>query len=183
MLHAAGWISDAPSGSGLEVRGVATRPGRPVRRSFRVRRHRLLPFRAPGSWSAGASRHITSCKLAATAIGHARQDDESGLGSGSRCRAGPEGRVHMPRVRVAAVQASYVLMDQQATLDKVAELTAKAAVQGAQLVVFPEVFVPGTPIWIDTDRKSTRLNSSHLGISYAVFCLKKKKQSDTETIV
>src|ERR1035441_8769955 len=25
-----------------------------------------------------------------------------------------------------------------------------------------------------TDRKSTRLNSSHLGISYAVFCLKKK---------
>src|ERR1039458_7717232 len=27
------------------------------------------------------------------------------------------------------------------------------------------------------DRKSTRLNSSHLGISYAVFCLKKKKRS------
>src|SRR5262245_64217891 len=29
----------------------------------------------------------------------------------------------------------------------------------------------------DRDRKSTRLNSSHLGISYAVFCLKKKKKS------
>src|SRR2546426_6630880 len=28
------------------------------------------------------------------------------------------------------------------------------------------------------DRKSTRLNSSHLVISYAVFCLKKKKQQD-----
>src|SRR5258705_8098727 len=28
---------------------------------------------------------------------------------------------------------------------------------------------------LDGDRKSTRLNSSHLGISYAVFCLKKKK--------
>src|SRR5258705_9383670 len=28
---------------------------------------------------------------------------------------------------------------------------------------------------IEQDRKSTRLNSSHLGISYAVFCLKKKK--------
>src|ERR1039458_10487594 len=27
---------------------------------------------------------------------------------------------------------------------------------------------------IEADRKSTRLNSSHLGISYAVFCLKKK---------
>src|SRR5262245_17944745 len=31
------------------------------------------------------------------------------------------------------------------------------------------------PLRISTDRKSTRLNSSHLGISYAVFCLKKKK--------
>src|SRR5437870_12516310 len=31
-----------------------------------------------------------------------------------------------------------------------------------------------------TDRKSTRLNSSHVAISYAVFCLKKKKQKKTE---
>src|SRR5947199_7935421 len=30
----------------------------------------------------------------------------------------------------------------------------------------------------DQDRKSTRLNSSHLGISYAVFCLKKKKKKN-----
>src|SRR3712207_6966483 len=29
---------------------------------------------------------------------------------------------------------------------------------------------------VNTDRKSTRLNSSHANISYAVFCLKKKKQ-------
>src|ERR1039458_7810911 len=31
-------------------------------------------------------------------------------------------------------------------------------------------------LWPQPDRKSTRLNSSHLGISYAVFCLKKKKK-------
>src|SRR5205814_9203673 len=31
------------------------------------------------------------------------------------------------------------------------------------------------------DRKSTRLNSSHLGISYAVFCLKKKKKKNINT--
>src|SRR5258705_3378440 len=31
------------------------------------------------------------------------------------------------------------------------------------------------------DRKSTRLNSSHLGISYAVFCLKKKKKPSAAT--
>src|SRR5258705_4179678 len=34
--------------------------------------------------------------------------------------------------------------------------------------------IPRQPL-IPRDRKSTRLNSSHLGISYAVFCLKKKK--------
>lgn len=56
----------------------------------------------------------------------------------------------MTTVRVAAVQASYELMDREATLDRVADLTAEAAAQGAQLVVFPEAFVPGTPIWIDT---------------------------------
>src|ERR1035441_11036976 len=32
------------------------------------------------------------------------------------------------------------------------------------------------------DRKSTRLNSSHLGISYAVFCLKKKKQQEVSAL-
>src|SRR3712207_6907831 len=33
----------------------------------------------------------------------------------------------------------------------------------------------------DGDRKSTRLNSSHANISYAVFCLKKKKQDNPST--
>src|SRR5476651_2858577 len=32
------------------------------------------------------------------------------------------------------------------------------------------------------DRKSTRLNSSHANISYAVFCLKKKKKMNKDTI-
>src|SRR5256885_7502329 len=34
-----------------------------------------------------------------------------------------------------------------------------------------------------TDRKSTRLNSSHLVISYAVFCLKKKKNNHNYTTI
>src|SRR5256885_5990618 len=35
-------------------------------------------------------------------------------------------------------------------------------------------------VWVmSLDRKSTRLNSSHLVISYAVFCLKKKKENKT----
>jgi nitrilase len=55
----------------------------------------------------------------------------------------------MAQVRVAAVQDSPVLLDREATLDLVDELTAGAASQGAQLVVFPEAFVPGPPVWID----------------------------------
>src|SRR5258705_4660385 len=36
------------------------------------------------------------------------------------------------------------------------------------------LFMAGLCVFGVADRKSTRLNSSHLGISYAVFCLKKK---------
>src|SRR3712207_8185237 len=36
---------------------------------------------------------------------------------------------------------------------------------------------------LPTDRKSTRLNSSHANISYAVFCLKKKKQMSSMCIL
>src|SRR5690242_21467851 len=34
-----------------------------------------------------------------------------------------------------------------------------------------------------SDRKSTRLNSSHMSISYAVFCLKKKKNNTTRSAI
>src|SRR5690625_6403477 len=39
----------------------------------------------------------------------------------------------------------------------------------------------GKPAPKPTDRKSTRLNSSHVAISYAVFCLKKKTNDNTIT--
>src|SRR5256885_7222535 len=46
-----------------------------------------------------------------------------------------------------------------------------------------QVSIPGghrvRPVCCPTDRKSTRLNSSHLVISYAVFCLKKKIHTRT----
>src|SRR5438045_5335696 len=46
-----------------------------------------------------------------------------------------------------------------------------------------QLFAAMTPaLAAEVDRKSTRLNSSHLGISYAVFCLKKKKRDDSESL-
>lgn len=79
-----------------------------------------------------------------------RPPQPTGLDATMRQNDNLMGGSKRPAVRVAAVQASYVLMDREATLATVADLTAKAASDGAQLVVFPEVFVPGTPIWIDT---------------------------------
>src|SRR5690554_7323360 len=53
--------------------------------------------------------------------------------------------------------------------------------QGAKLEVSKADFAPGAFYFFESldqggDRKSTRLNSSHVRISYAVFCLKKKKK-------
>src|SRR5690606_41679116 len=46
----------------------------------------------------------------------------------------------------------------------------------ATLAILDELLGDGL---IDIDRKSTRLNSSHVKISYAVFCLKKKKKAQS----
>jgi nitrilase len=51
-------------------------------------------------------------------------------------------------VLVAAVQATPVFLDRDATVEKVVELTAKAAAEGAGLVAFPEAFVPTYPDWV-----------------------------------
>ena len=48
-------------------------------------------------------------------------------------------------VRVACVQAEPAILDREATIDKVAALTAEAKANGAQLVVFPETFIPAYP--------------------------------------
>src|SRR5258705_68881 len=48
---------------------------------------------------------------------------------------------------------------------------------------YAAVAKPGLEAQLKLDRKSTRLNSSHLGISYAVFCLKKKKKNIVEYLL
>src|SRR5277367_4873133 len=52
-------------------------------------------------------------------------------------------------VKVACIQAEPVVMDREATIDKLERLAAEAAAAGAQLLVFPEAFVPAYPssVW------------------------------------
>lgn len=52
-------------------------------------------------------------------------------------------------MRVAAVQKAPVFLDRDATLAVVLETMAEAASGGADLVAFPETFVPGYPAWAD----------------------------------
>jgi nitrilase len=48
-------------------------------------------------------------------------------------------------VKVACVQAEPIILDREATIDRLAELAAEAASNGAQLAVLPEAFVPAYP--------------------------------------
>ncbi|WP_240795391.1 carbon-nitrogen hydrolase family protein [Aquibacillus halophilus] len=49
------------------------------------------------------------------------------------------------KVKVAVIQAASVIMDQEASTEKAVVLTQQAGEQGANIVVFPEAFIPGYP--------------------------------------
>ena len=52
---------------------------------------------------------------------------------------------NFPVVKVAVVQAASILFDREATVAKACHLISEAATQGAQLVLFPEAFIPAYP--------------------------------------
>src|SRR5439155_11499628 len=68
-----------------------------------------------------------------------------------------------------------------ALVERVMSVAAREArARGCQQVLSPVVDLGRDPRW-GRDRKSTRLNSSHVATSYAVFCLKKKTTRPTRT--
>src|ERR1039457_2158995 len=98
---------------------------------------------------------------------------------------------HNPRLKTAGPQTAHLiatLYDRAQTTFTNSDVTAitglespsarslvrNAEARGLVTRLKPGLFVL-VPPELGRDRKSTRLNSSHLVISYAVFCLKKKK--------
>src|SRR5688500_19927277 len=65
------------------------------------------------------------------------------------------------------------------TIDSMMTTGTRMALKSADIVVVPDLKGLTGADWRRVeDRKSTRLNSSHLVISYAVFCLKKENSND-----
>src|SRR4051812_49694381 len=62
------------------------------------------------------------------------------------------------------------------------EVTIVGAI-GARLTEKDALGITDGQLGLAGDRKSTRLNSSHMSISYAVFCLKKKKVVDDPAVI
>ncbi len=58
---------------------------------------------------------------------------------------------HYPKFKAAAVQASPVFLNREATVEKSCQLIREAGRNGAKLVAFPETFIPGYPYWIFLD--------------------------------
>ena len=64
-------------------------------------------------------------------------------------------------LKVAAAQISPVFLDKEKTVEKVIKTIEEAADEGAKLIVFPEVFIPGYPdwVWLIPNSKGADLNN------------------------
>ncbi|KAM3512907.1 hypothetical protein MY11210_003463 [Beauveria gryllotalpidicola] len=66
------------------------------------------------------------------------------------------------KVTVAATQVEPVWLNLEATVDKTCKIISEAAKNGAQLVAFPEVWIPGYPAWIWTRPVDTELVTRYI---------------------
>ena len=59
-------------------------------------------------------------------------------------------KIMQKELRASIIQHPPVYMNLEASIDKASGLIAEAAAEGAQVVVFPETWLPGYPVWLDS---------------------------------
>ncbi len=62
-----------------------------------------------------------------------------------------------PVVRVAAINSCPVFLDREATVEKACELILEAGRGGAKVIVFPESYIPGHPIWYKSNQENQKI--------------------------
>src|SRR2546426_7297935 len=121
------------------------------------------------------TRRPTAIAAAAAALAqNAAHVTWAGVIPSPRCRSRSSGRIERSSVRPSAGANSYIVLDPVHHCIEDHQYPE----HGPFLHLVRNGREPAArDPWRVRDRKSTRLNSSHLVISYAVFCLKKKKKN------
>jgi aliphatic nitrilase len=78
----------------------------------------------------------------------------------------PESGDTLPRIKLAAVQAASVHLDREASVAKACTLIAQAGAAGAQVIAFPEGFIPAHPCWFSVRPPTDKVS---LGLSQKLF--------------
>ncbi|MBU0969491.1 MAG: carbon-nitrogen hydrolase family protein [Proteobacteria bacterium] len=74
------------------------------------------------------------------------------------------------RLKVALVQESPVFLNLPASILKAKALIGKAAATGAKMVVFPETWLPGYPVWLDTAKEAALWDHQGAKSLYRLLC-------------
>src|SRR5438477_12439201 len=123
--------------------------------------------------------HLTVVvEVLAIDVGHHRDDGrEEEEGAVALVRLGDQ-ELALPQARVGAERAHLAADDHGRVAPRLAQHRGGERGGGGLPVAAADRHAVLHAHQLGQDRKSTRLNSSHMSISYAVFCLKKKKKKN-----
>ena len=91
--------------------------------------------------------------------------------------------VKMEEILYDVINPQVILTVKENVNDKMPAIEKRVNVANGNVIVFSISAKESSLLKVGVDRKSTRLNSSHPVISYAVFCLKKKMKKTTITSI